>query len=129
MHVCPQFWKAPHTAPLTARSTSASSQTIIGSLPPSSNSTGVRLSAAAAMTRFPVRTEPVNTTLSTPPRTMASPVGPAPVTTCTMSPHSPCANSSRTARPTVGVTSEGFATTVLPANSAVSTGVIDSVKG
>ena len=59
MQVWPEFWKAPHTAPDAARSRSASAHTIIGSLPPSSSSTGVRVSAAAAMTRLPVRAEPV----------------------------------------------------------------------
>ena len=38
---------------------SASAQTIIGSLPPSSSTTGVSVSAAAAITRRPVAAEPV----------------------------------------------------------------------
>ena len=129
MQVWPEFWNAPQTAPRAARSRSASAQTIIGSLPPSSSTTGVSVSAAAAMTRLPVRTEPVNTILSTPLRTSASPVAPPPVTTWTMSPHWSCSNSSPMARPTVGVTSDGFSTTGLPASSAVTSGVIDRVNG
>ena len=86
-------------------------------------------SAAAAITRLPVRTEPVKTILSTPPRTSASPVPPPPVTTWTSSPQVSSQNSSPMARPTVGVTSDGFSTTALPAKSAVNTGVIDRVKG
>ncbi len=66
MHVWPEFWNAPHTAPAAARSRSASSHTIIGSLPPSSSSTGVKVSAAAAMTRLPVRAEPVKQIFCTP---------------------------------------------------------------
>ena len=85
MQVWPEFWKAPHTAPAAARSRSASAQTIMGSLPPSSSRTGVSVSDAAAITRLPVRAEPVKQILSTPERTRASPVPPPPVTTCTSS--------------------------------------------
>ena len=53
MHVCPELENAPHSAPPTAREMSASSHTIMGSLPPSSRTTGVSVSAAAAITRLP----------------------------------------------------------------------------
>jgi len=53
------------TARFAARSTSASARTSIGSLPPSSSETGVSVSAALAMTRFPVAVEPVNMIMST----------------------------------------------------------------
>ena len=51
--------------PFAARSRSASRQTIAGSLPPSSRTTGVRFFAAAAMTFRPVATLPVKTILPT----------------------------------------------------------------
>ena len=50
---------APHTAASAAASRSASSATISASLPPPSMSTGVRVSAQAAMTFLPVAVEPV----------------------------------------------------------------------
>ncbi|MFT3928332.1 MAG: hypothetical protein QM778_37740 [Myxococcales bacterium] len=45
-----------------------------GSLPPSSSTTGVSVSAACASTRLPFSREPVNTILSTPDETSAAPV-------------------------------------------------------
>ena len=44
---------------------SASAQTIIGSLPPSSSATGVSVREARSITRLPVAVEPVNITKST----------------------------------------------------------------
>ncbi len=61
---------------------SASASTITASLPPASITTGVRVSAQAAITRFPVSVEPVKAILSTPARHSAAPVSPSPVTTC-----------------------------------------------
>jgi len=51
-------------APLTAASTSASSNTRIGDLPPSSMVTDLMVGAAAASTLAPVGTEPVSDTLA-----------------------------------------------------------------
>ena len=89
------------------------------SLPPASMTTGVSVSAQAAITRLPVAVEPVNATLSTPARHSAAPVSPKPVTTW------------RTGRPTDleegrgpatrrrrGCTRCGLNTTALPAASA-----------
>src|SRR3712207_8206928 len=72
MQVCPALLIAPHTAASAAAATSASSATIIASLPPSSRSTGVRVSAQAAMTRRPVGAEPVKASLPTPARHSAA---------------------------------------------------------
>ena len=60
MQIWPLFSRPPHAVAFTARSTSASRVTIIGSLPPSSRLTGVRVSAARFITILPVRSEPVN---------------------------------------------------------------------
>src|SRR5690606_40561448 len=56
---CPAFWKPAHRAPLVARSRSASSNTSIGSLPPSSSDSGVRVLAACSISCLPTSTEPV----------------------------------------------------------------------
>ena len=52
---------------------SASAQTIAGSFPPNSNTTGVKFSEAVLITIFPTLGEPMNVILSTPERTRASP--------------------------------------------------------
>ena len=52
MQTCPALAKAPQVAAAAAFSTSALRSTIIGSLPPSSALTGVRVSAARARTFF-----------------------------------------------------------------------------
>ncbi len=119
MHAWPVLVRAPNTAASAAASTSASSATIIGSLPPSSMSTGVSVSAHAAITRLPVAVEPVNASLSTPALHSAAPVGPAPVTTWSTSGiDSERAASSTIFTPTSGVSSDGLNTTALPAASA-----------
>ena len=90
----------------------------MGSLPPSSRLTGVSVSAACAITFFPVATEPVNITTSTS-STSAAPVSPRPVATLKTpcgSPHS--VSISAISSEVSGVTSEGFRTTALPAASA-----------
>ena len=117
----PQLKKRPTLAALTARSRSASSQTIIGSDPPSSRVTRLRCSAAAAMVRRPTAVEPVKATLRTCGwRTRASPAtGPVPVTTLRIPAGRPPAPSSpASARVVSGVVSAGLATTVLPATRA-----------
>ncbi len=97
---------------------SASSSTIIGSLPPSSSATGVRVSAARPITFLPVSTEPVNITKSTP-SISAAPVSPRPVAiwkTPSGIPHS--VSISASSSEVSGVTSDGFRITALPAASA-----------
>src|SRR5436309_12589983 len=113
-HACPQLANAPHTAPSAALGTSASSSTIMGSLPPSSSTTGIRYLAAASATRLPVVTLPVNMTLSTPAPTNAAPVEPAPGTTCKTPSSKPARdNTSLIFKPVSDVNSLGFSTTAL----------------
>jgi hypothetical protein len=119
MQAWPAFCSAPQTAALAAASMSASSSTIMASLPPSSMSTGVRRSEHAAITRRPVRAEPVKASLSTPEAHSAAPVSPEPVTTWS----SECSGMASAAmsasqRPTAGVYSLGLKTTALPAARA-----------
>src|SRR3954449_6841862 len=118
-----QVWPAllipPHTAAVAAASTSASSSTIIASLPPHSISTGVSVSAQAAITFLPVAADPVNAILSTPARHSAAPVSPKPLTSCsTGCSGTTSANESTIHLPTAGVYSLGLKTTALPAASA-----------
>ena len=97
---------------------SASSSTMTASLPPASITTGVSVSAQAAITRLPVAVEPVKATLSTPARHSAAPVSPKPVTTW----RTGCPTVSRNVRashsPTPGLYSLGLNTTALPAARA-----------
>mmetsp|Transcript_22471 Transcript_22471/g.67438 ORF Transcript_22471/g.67438 Transcript_22471/m.67438 type:complete len:288 (-) Transcript_22471:1036-1899(-) len=75
----PMDWKTPLRAIWAMRSSSlspTSSQTTKGSLPPSSKTTGVSVSAAWRMTSLPTCGEPTKMTLSAPPPTSAAPVGP-----------------------------------------------------
>src|SRR5437763_16629884 len=119
MHVWPALEQPPHTAAAAAACTSASSSTSSGSLPPSSRSTGVSVSAQAAMILRPVGAEPVNAILSTPERHNAAPVSPNPVTTWnTGCSGTTCANASASPTPTMGVYSLGLKTTAFPAASA-----------
>ena len=103
---------------LAARSRSASARTIMGSLPPSSSETGVRVWAARSMTFRPVRVEPVNITMSTW-SIRTAPVSPVPTATWKTPsgrPHSCSPRSNK--RDVSGVTSDGLTTTVFPAASA-----------
>ena len=89
-------------------------------MPPHSISTGVSVSAQAAITRLAVAVEPVNAILSIPgARQSAAPVSPNPVTTCSTGwPSTISASASASAMPTPGVSSLGLNTTALPAASA-----------
>ena len=104
-----------------ARRMSASSQTIIGSLPPSSSVTRVTLSAASFMIRLPVSVWPVNATLFTLGcDTSASPISePEPCTMFSTPGGSPAELMISTAFCVAsGVVDAGFSTTVQPAASA-----------
>ena len=61
----------------------ASSQTMKGSFPPSSSTTGVRVCEAACMTFLPISVEPTKMSLLTPAVTSALPASAYPVTICT----------------------------------------------
>ena len=110
---------------------SASSQMIIGSLPPSSSVVRLEPTAASAATRSPVGVEPVKATLRTSGCvTSASPVtGPVPVTTLN-TPSGRISLRISCRRSVVnGVVSAGFATTVLPHSSAGPSLLQSSVVG
>src|SRR3954451_18899709 len=119
VQVCPALVIEPQTAASAAADTSASASTISASLPPASMTTGVRVSAQAAMTFLPVAVEPVNATLPTPERHSAAPTSPSPCTACsTGCSGTTSANVSTSHCPTAGVYSLGLSTTALPAASA-----------
>ena len=87
-------------------------------MPPSSRLTGVSVSAARAITFFPVSTEPVNITKSTS-STSAAPVTPRPVAVWNTPSGKPqSASISASSKEVSGVTSDGFSTTAFPAASA-----------
>ena len=130
MQIWPAFANAPQTAPRAARSRSASSHTIIGSLPPSSSVHGISARPHASAILRPVRTEPVNEILSQPASTSAAPVAPSPVTIWnTPSGRPASAKSFASASPTNGVISLGFNTTAFPAMSACTVGFRLSTNG
>ena len=102
---------------------SASASTISASLPPASITTGVSVSAQAAITFFAVAVEPVNAILPTPDRHSAAPTSPRPCTACsTGCSGTTSANVSTSHCPTAGVYSLGLNTTALPAASAPAIG-------
>ncbi len=129
MQPCPVLTQAPQTAPRAARSRTASASTIIGSFPPSSTLQGMSRPPACAATRRPVRTEPVNWTMSTA-STTASPVPPAPVAIPKTSGAPKSSRQPRTHSAQVsGATSEGLVSTAQPAISAAGVSSIGMVSG
>ena len=118
MQVWPALEHAPQSAASAAASRSASSSTSSASLPPASITTGVRVSAQAAITFLPVAVEPVNAILSTPAVHRAAPVSPKPVTTCSTGRPTDSRKVRASHSPTPGVYSRGLKTTALPAASA-----------
>src|SRR3954447_13943437 len=119
MQVWPALVIAPQTAASAAAGMSASASTIIASLPPPSITTGVSVSAQAAITLFPVAVEPVNATLPTPERHSAAPTSPSPCTACsTGCSGTASAKVSTSHCPTAGVYSLGLNTTAFPAARA-----------
>ena len=130
MHTWPALENAPPPAPRAARSRSASSHTIIGSLPPSSSVHGISARPQASAILRPVLTEPVNAILSQPASTSAAPVAPSPVSGWnTPSGRPASARSLASAWPTNGVISLGFSTTAFPAISACTVGFSASTNG
>src|SRR5579875_892463 len=117
MQTWPQLRNLLRRAPSTARSRSASSKTIIGSLPPNSRLTLLTPLEAMLITRLPVSVSPVNATLETflfeinsSPTT-----APEPVTTFNAPLGSPALQMrSHTIRSASGVELAGFTTIVFP---------------
>ena len=124
MQVCPALDIAPQAAASAAESRSASAATSSASLPPHSATTGVRVSAAAAITLRAVPADPVNAIFATPLRASASPVDPPPVTTpntggTSLSKTLSASRNERASQsPVAGVSSDGLNTTAFPAASA-----------
>ena len=121
MQVWPVAAKMPEIAPNAACSRSASSNTTLGDLPPSSMAVCFKRRPARSLIRRPVESEPVKLILATSGcSTSGVPTSaPKPVTTLNTPGGKPassnsCANSSVEAE----VNSEGLATTVQPAASA-----------
>ena len=126
--ICPLFWKALRTSVSRCCRQSLSAKTSVGFLPPSSSETFLSAGAASWWMRWPTAVLPVNEiALTSGAVTMASPtLGPNPWTRLnTPGGHPISAASSASIVALAGVTSEGFATTVLPAASA---GAIFQVK-
>ena len=121
MQASPEELKMPYSTPFTAWSRSASSNTIVGDLPPSSSVTGISLSAARRASARPVVVPPVNDTFFTSGCfTIASPITePLPGTTLTTPFGTPaCSQMRPSSSAASGVTSAGFTITALPAASA-----------
>ncbi len=116
----PAVPKPPNSAPSTARSTSASSITTIGFLPPSSRHGDWTWRPHSSPILEPTALEPVKPTLSTSPSSSAlsSPPNVAAPSACTRlstPPGTPPAWKMRTiASPSAGEYSAGFQTTALP---------------
>ncbi len=101
---------------------SASAQTIIGSLPPSSSTEPFSFWAQTSPTLRPISTEPVKKIFSALERASASPTAPPPWTTRTRpSGRPPFSKTRRIASPSSGVRLAGLRTTPLPAISAIAT--------
>ncbi len=108
----------------TAVSKSASANTTLGFLPPSSSATRLTVAAASAMTRRPETAPPVKEIMSTRGSVVsgAPTTGPAPSTRLATPGGSPTSSSACISRPAVdGVSSLGLSTKVLPASSAGAT--------
>ena len=119
-HTCPWLNQIASTTPSTTLSTSASSNTMNGLLPPSSSESFFPDPAVALRMMRPTSVEPVNAILSTSAcATSSPPVRPSPVTTFSTPGGSParCAISARHSAVS-GVNSAGLSTTVFPAASA-----------
>ena len=120
MQTWPALRYAAQAPPLAATPTSAptSAQTMNGSLPPISRFIRATRCAQAMATFLPVATEPVNATPSMrSSSTIAAPTSPAPATRLS-TPGASASKHSASISVDSGVTSEGLATTALPAASA-----------
>ncbi len=131
-HVCPVAAKMPAMTPLTAWSRSASANTMLGDLPPSSSVAGISRSAAALYTPRPPASAPVKATLATLRcATSGTPTcSPKPVTTFSTPGGKPTSSNTRaSAMDEAEVDSDGLSTTVLPAASAGASFHVASMSG
>ncbi len=122
--------KEAQTAQSAALSRSASSNTIMASLPPSSKVTGVRFAAAERITSLPVSVLPVNTILFTPGDAARALLVPGPWIAMTRSSGKPDSlNISDISCPVRGVSLDGFSITELPAATAATVCVKGIARG
>ena len=120
-HTWPWWKNVAQSAPSTAASRFASSNTMFGDLPPSSSVHFLIVDEASCMIRRPTSVEPVNDTLSTSGCDASSSptVAPPPVTMFTTPFGSSVSSSSSASRSAVsGVSDAGFSTHELPIASA-----------
>ena len=116
---CPVLLREYSTASEAARSKSASANTIIGSLPPSSNTSLLRPFAHDVMISLPTAVLPVMATMSTLSfSTSQPPTSPSPCTICRTLGGNADATASTVILPTRGVTSDGLTITTFPAAKA-----------
>ena len=104
----PAAVSAPNAAPAAVRAMSTSSKTIIGSLPPSSSSTGINSSAAWRRIARPVRADPVNMTWSGRWPITSEPTVPSPYTICSQCGAIAACSASDSTSPSSGVCSLGL---------------------
>ena len=124
LHDWPVLLKQCSAPRFTAFWISASANTMLGDLPPSSSATRLTVSAAAFCTATPARVEPVNDIMSISGwRDMASPtVGPSPLTRLNTPAGKPASSMiSANSMALSGAISDGFSTTVQPAATAGTT--------
>jgi hypothetical protein len=130
--ICPEFWKAERTMVSRCPRQSLSANTRVGFLPPSSSETFFSSGAASPAILRPTAVLPVNETARTSScTTSGSPAaGPEPCTMLSTPAGNPISAASSPSIPAVsGVTSEGLATTVLPAASAGATFQVSRYSG
>ncbi len=121
MQIWPELAKTDIAATGTARSRSASAQTITGDLPPSSSETRFMLAAEARRIAWPVAVDPVKTSLSTSiwAARGAPASAPVPVTMLTTPAGTPASCIRSAIKSGVsGASSEGFSTMVQPVANA-----------
>src|SRR5512137_574248 len=117
--LCPALYIAPSASDAAAAATSTSSQTYVGSLPPSSSCSLIIRGPASCAIRAPVAYEPVKKTPSTGCASTARPASAAPITTAKTSCGTPARCSSLPISSPVSVAnSDGLYSTALPASSA-----------
>src|SRR5258706_10158237 len=132
MQVCPVAAKIPDTAPLSASSMTASSNTMLGDLPPSSSPTFLKPRAAVSAMILPVVSDPVNVIFAVSGcSTSGMPASlPYPVTTLTTPAGKPaCSTSLTTSMLEADGKSEGLVTTGLPAARGGATFQAVSISG
>ena len=119
--ICPEFWNAERTIVPSCARQSLSANTRVGFLPPNSSDSFFSIGAASDAMRRPTAVLPVNEiALTSGCATSGSPTsGPSPWTMLSTPVGKPMpAASSPSSVAVCGVTSDGLATTVLPAASA-----------